>query len=379
MSLTPSTNSCFQVDYGTYPRTPFQDYFTSYTVGLPTSKYNYFTFGMLGVADDGVPTYDSVNRILDISSGFGSGGFTKVWTPTIPAQYGGLDRAKYIALQSAPTTLPSNGDEVVWEVCAAAEQQIGTIPGSMLPGVTNPTSDPRISSGAITVIDQTTWLIFSFYLSNETVFIGYERLPFGKPIFGGTDDYHAFSHLVPVAKRALNDPSNNFAVYAIALNKKGGYVRYLINGQEIYRIKGFGMPIDRNYRTADSGGNDQVIPLNTVSPGFGTATLLDMLNPIKEAESFEPLSASAASGVVASSINPLRPLVELGLANQYQDPIRTNTSTGAPLAVGQSPSGGTDTFDFLVTADGTTATRLFGNGALLRIKWAHTHIVTPFK
>lgn len=378
MGLTPSTNKCFQSEYGNNPRTPFQDYFTSYSVGLPSSKYNYFTFGVLGSADDGVPTYDPINRVLDISSGFGAGGFTKVWTPAIPAQFGGLDRAKYIALRSTATTLPSNGDEIVWEVCAAAEQQVGTIPVSMVPGVTNPTSDPRIASAAITCIDPTTWLVFSFYLSNETVFIGYERLPFGKPIFGGIDDYHAFSHLVPVAKRALNDPSNNFAVYAMAFNKSKGHARYLINGQEVYRVEGFGMPISRDHRTADSGGNDQVVTLNTISPGFGTATLLDMLNPIKEAESFEPLSASAASGVVATSIDPLRPLVELGLPVQYIDPIRVNTSTGAALQVGQAPSGGADTFDFLVTADAGTTTRLFGNGALLRMKWAHTHQVTPF-
>lgn len=373
--VTPTTNKCFQTDYGPFPRTQFQDYFTAYSVGTPTSNYSYYSVNSLGNADDGVVTYDSVNRILDINSGVGSGGFTRVWTSTIPEQLGSLDHMKYVVLRKEPTVLPSNGDEIVWEVCAALEQQVGTIPVSMLPGVTNPRSDPRIASGVVTCIDPSTWMVFSFYITDETVYVGYERLPFNTILFGGTHNYKAFSHLIPVSKRVSTNPSINFDVYAIGFNKKEGRVRYFINGVEVYRVQNIGMPIDRNSRTVDYDGNEEVVSLDSVYTGFGTETLLDHINPVKEVESYEPLSASAASGSVATSINPLRPLVELGLPTPYLDPVRTRTSTGTPVYVGDSPSGGADTFDFLVTSDATTSSRLFGNGAHLRLKWVHTHLI----
>lgn len=376
MAATPSVNKCFQDSYGTHPRTPFQDYFTSYSVGLPTSFYQYFTY-LGNSADDAVATYDGVNRILNLNSGVGGAGFTKTWTPAIPALTGGLDRAKYAVLKSIPVALPTNGDEIVWESCAAMQQQVGTIPASMLPGVVNPTADPRIASSAISCIDLTSWLFFSFYLSNEQVYVGYERLPLGLPPFGGTGDYHAFSHLVPVQKRASDDPSNNFAVYAIAINRKLSMVRWLINGIEVFRKVGLGMPIDRTYRTADSGGNDQIADIPSIYVGFGNLTMLDMLNPVKDTSLPETLAVTATGVNPATAINPLRPLVELGLPATYIDPIRVHTDTGLPVQVGQAPSGSTDTFDFLVTADATTATRLFGNGSLLRLKWVHQHQVTP--
>jgi len=376
MAATPSVNQCFQDQYGANPRTPFQDNFSNYSVGLPTSSYQYFTF-LGNYADDAVATYDSVNRVLNLNSGVGGGGFTKIWTPAIPALTGGLDRSKYAVLKNVPVPLPNNGEEVIWESCAAMEQQIGTIPASMLPGVTNPIADPRIATSAISCIDFASWLNFSFYLTNEQVYAGYERLPLGLPPFGGTGNYHAFSHLIPVQKRASDNPSNNFAVYAIAINRQKSMVRWLINGNEVFRVIGLGMPIDRTYRLADSGGNDQIPDVASISLGFGNFTLLDMINPVKDTSLPETLAASSTVGGASAAIEPLRPLVELELPAIYIDPVRVHTDTGLPLQVGQAPSNNTDTFDFLVTSDATTVTRLFGNGALLRLKWVHQHQVKP--
>jgi hypothetical protein len=374
-SGTPSVNECFAEKYGGRPRTNFQDYFTSYSVGLPTSFYNYFNY--LGTyADDATALYNSANRTLELNSGVSGGGFTKIWTPTIPALTGGLDRSKYSVLRKTAAALPNNGEEIVWESCIAMQQQIGTIPASMLPGVTNPTADPRIASSALSCVDFTTWLVFSFYLSNEQIYVGYERLPLGLPPFGGTGNYHAFSHLVPIAKRASTDPANNFAVYAIAINRKKSMVRWFINGNEVFRVIGLGMPIDRTYRLADSGGNDEITDISSIYFGFGNFSLLDMINPVKDTSLPMTLAATSTYGTASTAIDPLRPLVELALPSLYIDPVRVRTDTGAPLQVGQSPSGNTDTFDFLVTSDATTATRLFGNGSLLKLKWVHIHQVT---
>lgn len=64
-----------------------------------------------------------------------------------------------------------------------------------------------------------------------------------------------------------------------------------------------------------------------------------------------------------------------GFATNYVDPTRSNTSTGDSVEVGQSPSGGTDTFDFYVPSDPTTSSRLFGNGAQILLKFIHIHTI----
>tara|TARA_R100000750_G_scaffold62841_2_gene58465 strand:- start:2669 stop:3109 length:441 start_codon:yes stop_codon:yes gene_type:complete len=134
-------------------------------------------------------------------------------------------------------------------------------------------------------------------------------------------------------------------------------------------VENIGIAIDRKYRILDHGGPDTKVDIQSVSVGFGTFSLLDMTNPVIDTSLPMALSVAATSGNPATTIDPNRPLVQLGLAAQYIDPDRVVAATGADLAVGAAPSGGTDDFNFLVTADATTATRLFGNGARIRLRY----------
>jgi len=318
------------------------DNMSSYGVGA-NDDYYLFTNGVDN-GDDGTVTYDNVNKWLEIDSST----FTKTWVTT-PAATGGLDHVKYLAYHKTAVTLPDDGSEVLYEVVASGKQTIGTIPGALQPGVTNPLSDLRIAGSAINTIDYATWMVYDVFFTDETIYAFYERLPFGRTDFGGSDvNYHAFSHAIPIGSRDRTDPINDFARVGIAINKSKGYVRWLVNGVEKFRVTDLGMPIDRKYRILDHGGISQRVTQNTLNVGFGTFTLLDMSNP----SASDPAIAMTMAAAATKDANT--PLLQLGLPAQYIDPDQVNTATGADIAA-----------TFLDNTDGN---RLFGNGAVLRIK-----------
>ena len=323
-------------------KTMLYDNMSNYGVGA-SDNYYLFTNGVDN-GDDGTVTYDSGNGWLEIDSST----FTKTWVAT-PAATGGLDHVKYLSYHKTAFTLPDDGSEVLYEVTASAKQTIGTIPVALQPGVTNPTSDLRIAGSAINTIDYATWMVYDVFFTDETIYAFYERLPFGRTDFGGSDvNYHAFSHAIPIGSRDRTDPINDFVTVGIAINKSKGYVRWLVNGKEMFRVTDIGMPIDRKYRILDHGGISQRVTQNTLNVGFGTFTLLDMSNP--------SVSDPAVTMVMAAAGNKdaNTPLLQLGLPAQYIDPDQVNTTTGADVAA-----------TFLDNTDGN---RLFGNGAVLRIK-----------
>ena len=356
----------------------FHDNMAGFAVG-GTGNYYYFSSGGTD-GDDAVVAYDSTNKYLDVNSGVGGGGFTKTWTASIPDATGGLDHVKYLVYRNGAIPLPDNGDEFVYEAYIAAQTQPGTVPSGGEPmdlGVTNAGDDIRIAGAAINTIDYVSWIVCDIFFSNETIYAFYERLPFGKPSFGGAGpDYHAFSHCIPIAKRNKDDPLSQFDKVAIAYNRAAGTVRYLVNDQEKFVVKDIGLPIDRKYRILDHAGPALKVDLQQTNVGFGTFTLLDMNNPVLDSLP-AALAGAAAGGVVADSINPNRPLVQLGLDAQYIDPQRTDALTGDDLAVGSAPNAESGDYDFLVKADADTSSRLFGNGARLRIKWLRTKFLSP--
>jgi hypothetical protein len=247
-----------------------------------------------------------------------------------------------------------------------------------LPNVSNPKSDIRLCGGAMNMIDYESWMVFDLFLSDETVYAFYERLPFGKPSFGGPGpDYHAFSHAIPIGKRNRTDPGLDFDTYAIGINRQKGYVRYFINGAEVLRINQIGMPLDRTYRILDHGGPPGLVDLKQINVGFGTFSLLDMLNPVSDVSLPQFMSTYAVAPTEPNQ--PKFPLVQLGLDAQYIDSTRVDTSSGSDVAVNSSPSLLTagSPFIFAVPVDAGTSTRLFGNGARLRLKWLNVYGYRP--
>jgi hypothetical protein len=379
MSIPNSSVSAISQPSVISKNTLFFDNFRSYAVG---SGYSYFASGA-AVGDDGVATpATSGNPYLDINSGVGGAGFTKSLSPSpIPNPTGGLDHVHYLVYRDGAFNLPNDGTEFIYEARAAAETQPGTIPSGLEPvdlGVTNATDDIRIAGSAVNSIDFVSWMVFDVFFSNETIYAFYERLPFGKPSFGGPGpDYHAFSHCIPIAKRNKSDPLSQFDTVAIAINRAEGTVRWLVNGEEKFRVKDIGLPLDRSLRILDHGGPATKVDLKQINIGFGTFTLLDMLNPVYSSLP-QALAVSTMNAAIAvdfeASIDPNRPLVQLGIDAQYIDPQRTDNVTGDDLAVGSAPSAAGGAFNFLVPSDIDTSSRLFGNGARLRLQWIRASI-----
>lgn len=353
-------------------KTVFFDNFTNYQVG-GTGDYYFFSDPVGGDGDDATVTLPSGSGgFLDVNSGVGAGGFAKTLAPTpIPAATGGLDHVHYLVYRNGAIALPNDGREFLYEARVSGETQAGTIPVSMAPGVTNAGDDIRIAGSAMNMIDYVSWIVLDFFISNETYYAFAERLPFGKPSFGGAGpDYHAFSHAIPVGKRNKDAPLSQFDTLGIAINRKESTVKWLINGEVKYVLKDIGLPVDRRFRVLDHGGPATKVDLQQINVGFGTFSLLDMNNPVIESLPQALAVATQTAAGVEDSINPNRPLVQLGLDAQYIDPQRTVAASGADLAVGAAPDASGGAFDFLSkgpTAD--TSTRLFGNGARLRLQW----------
>ncbi len=315
-------------------------------------------------------SYNANEGFLQINSGFGGQGFTKIWTPTIPSAFGGLDHVKYLVYLNQIVPLKNDGSQMIYEASIAGAQQIGDIPAEILPGVVNPKADLRIATGTLNIIDfartdgsNPSFLVFDIAYTDETIYGIYERLPFGKPSFGGPGpDYHGFTHVFELAKRNREDPANDFTKVAISIDRKNSIVRYLVDDVVKFEVSRLGYGLDREYRVIDHGGPDELVDLPSVSLGFGTLTLLDATNPVKGV----PLNMAM---IAAGNINPNRPLVQLGLDYQYIDPARVVRRTGDDLNVGEAPYLGGPPFEFLVEQDNTTQSRLFGNGFLLRLRY----------
>jgi hypothetical protein len=321
------------------------DVFHDTLVNFPTSS-DYYLFANASdiQGDDATVSYNVSDGCLDVDSSV----FTKLWTLDIDPQ-GGLDHVKYLTYRNGAITLPGSDVELVVETEMAGVQYLGTIPAALQPGITNPNADLRIACGALNTIDYASWMVYDCMVTNEEYYAFYERLPFGRSDFGGSmNTYHAFSHCIPIGKRDKSDPANDFANIKICVNKEKDYVRWVINGQEKLRINRLGMPIDREYRILDHGGESEVVDQSHINVGFGTFTLLDMANPVKGPSLVRAMQ-------LAGSDTPLQPLLQLGLSDQYIDPISVDPVSGSDIPA-----------TFL---SNDSDNRLFNNGALLRLKY----------
>jgi len=77
------------------------------------------------------------------------------------------------------------------------------------------------------------WQVADFFLTDRAIFIINERLPFGKPTFGGSlNNYAGFTQVTKVAQRKPDD----YHKLAIAFNAAKQTIRYLIDDEEVYRV-----------------------------------------------------------------------------------------------------------------------------------------------
>ena len=241
--------------------------------GECASKYEYFSAPVAGLekANDAAGGVNGCPGKLCINS-----------SPFTAGLSNGFDRVKYLVYQKEPYNAPKLGAEIVYEAIISAQQTgIDDIPvnieGVGVTGVSNAPNDPRLCYAGLNCLDRENNLVFNFVLSNETIFAYYERLPLGRTEFNGPGpNYDAWNHLIPVGKRNIADPLNDFVKLAIAYNYKENYVRWIVNDEEVYRINRLGFPLERKYRGLQIGivnqlpSPDSLLRPKMLSYGFGT-------------------------------------------------------------------------------------------------------------
>jgi hypothetical protein len=125
---------------------------------------------------------------------------------------------------------------------------------------------------ATSAFDPETFLIFNWLITNEMLYAWYERPTFARGAYG---DYAAFSYAVPVLARWPSDEHD----LAIAYDKAGGKVRWVVDGVEVFRVEALGTRIDRRFMLLDHGGVDVIASPDQLDCAMGTFDFLDGFGP----------------------------------------------------------------------------------------------------
>ncbi|MDQ3973326.1 MAG: DUF6081 family protein [Actinomycetota bacterium] len=311
-------------------RIVWDDFKAEFTVDAPDAKWFRFAAGPY-VGDDGIVT-TSPRGLHVVSSGTNPDTGQPAFVRTIGQEQnngglpGGLDHVKWLVYMNhtASTGFPGFDALSGQELSCQATVSGGTFGAEGHPfggAVTDPNDDLRLASVALNTIDFETFMVFDFFLTNERIYAFYERLPFGR-----TEDhrYAAFSFMIPVAERSPDE----WHQLRIGYQPSVGTVRWFLDDEEVFRVDRIGHLIDRSFLTIDHGGQQESVAPRQLDCGMGMFSLLD-----------GDLPSGAA-------------LVRLSSApGFYFDP-----TTGEPAA--QS----------FVDEHSVDASRLFGQGAEMRIK-----------
>lgn len=280
---------------------------------------------------------------------------SSVFTATTPF---GNEHPKWLHYYKDAFSLPSNG-ELIYEGLMTATQKItlAQVPPILLPRIRNIKEDIRLCSAGLNVIDQQTWVVADFFISDQALYAFYERLPLGR---SAQTNYAAYSNCIRVASRTA-DPDNDFQRLAIGINKSEDYIKWYIGGKEVLRIDNIGCRLSDQYRMLDHGGPAQRVAsqMQSINVGFGTFSLMDMALPNNYGRDYVQGDSIAISQLVQLELVPAPPGYYTGYAQLYEG------ASGAerPL-LNASPT-------FAVVAnqfpDNNKEIKLFGQGDVLKV------------
>jgi uncharacterized protein DUF6081 len=296
--------------------------------GDPEANWFFFTAGPFVGNDGVVRTGRHGLRVIPtgINPQTGQPAFVKTLAPE--NQNGGLpgtlDHVKWLAFANHQASTGFPGFDAVAEQeisCNAwmGGQTFGTQFHPFGNDVIDANNDLRLASVAQVALDFESFMVFDFFMTNEKIYVFYERLPFGRT---GTNNYAAFSFMVPVAN---NNPGDIHHL-RIAYNRSKGVVRWLIDGTEVYRVTRIGRLIDRAFMTLDLGGVEEDVSPRQLACGMGTFTLLD---------GFLPSGIGLVRISEQSYFNPLngKPVTDSFFFDNQSSPSNRIFGQGAELAV----------------------------------------------
>ncbi|EFA86042.1 hypothetical protein PPL_01275 [Heterostelium album PN500] len=184
-----------------------------------------------------------------------------------------IDHVKFLMLTNQSFELPAVGRELVCRYNVRL-QTFNTDKHPFGSSVHNPEQDLRLAAAAVNSLDFATNIVADFLITNNQIYVVYERLPFAGP------EYAAFTFAIPIRTRQPNE----FVELAIAWDAEHQIVRWLIDNREVYRVSTVGYLISREYLIVDRGGREELVFPKSVQCGAGTFTLLDGSAPCLERE-----------------------------------------------------------------------------------------------
>jgi hypothetical protein len=308
------------------------DFSNGFSAEGPNARWAFLPFGP-AVGHDGVTT-TSRHGLQVVSSATNP----KTRRPAFKVTLG----------QNDPSGLAGTLDHVKWLVYANKQSSNGILGFDATPGyelscettisgtaygterhpfgaaVVNPNDDLRIAAVGLPIQDLESGVAFDFFLTNESVYVFYERLPHNRPTLG---NYAAFLYTIPVARRKPDDEHR----VKISYDRSRGLARWFLDGREVFRVDRIGCRLpSRRHMMLDHGGVEQRVAPRQLACGMGMFNILDGALP-----------GRAGSGLVRLTTAP----------QHYFDPV-----TGEP-----TPQ------RFLDNAS-LKSNRLFGQGADLRVR-----------
>lgn len=204
----------------------------------------------------------------------------KLTVPQSPA--GGIDHVKYLNYQS-DTKFVGPEESLRYDVKTSCETDVGNVP--FPPDlITDADRDFRLAACAVNGIDFTTLIVVDWFLTGpKDGELGskaclYERLPF---LQNCTDPnqpecYRAFTSVNVTGSRHKNDKE----YLTIEYDRWAGEIRWYDKGELACKVDNLGTPNPGFKIILDHGGNNKIVDVDQFSFGFGTFTLLDMVDPL---------------------------------------------------------------------------------------------------
>lgn len=256
--------------------TLFSDNFsTPFAPSTPGSPYSYVPFPY--PSDDGVASQSNNTLTIDSS----------VYTRSTPTDN---DDHKYLALTNETFNAPNSGYLIGEILFKSLQTNLDDLPSSLMAppgtinGIVDPNIDPRPSCGSFNFISDNYQFAMDFIVTNKTIYVLYERLPYGRTEWGGPGpNYTAFMQLFAVANRASTD---EYALLQFAYNKRKNLFYFLVNNEVKIALTNLGAMVPDSRYTVQ----ENTIPGEPPSPqfiinptgfsiGFGNLTLFNTTSP----------------------------------------------------------------------------------------------------
>ena len=258
-------------------RVVWDDFSAGFTTTGPNAKWSHLTIGPF-VADDGrVSTSSRGLRVVagGVNPRTGQPAFTHTLGQSDPSGLpGGLDHVKWLAYANHQASTGFQGFDAVpgQELSCSATisgRSYGTAAHPFGGQVADHDDDLRLASVGMPVQDPETDVVFDFFVSNERVYVFYERLPHLRT---PTDNYAAFLYTIPVARRVPGQSHH----FRIAYDRAAGVARWVLDGREVFRVDKIGLRLPgREHLMLDHGGVEKRVAPRQLSCGMGMFSILD--------------------------------------------------------------------------------------------------------